>query len=122
MRHTVSLTENYEFRRVYGRGKSAGSGHIVVYAFPNRRKENRLGITVSTKVGKAVIRNKVRRRLKEIYRLQEAKILPGFDIVIVAKVKASGADYNSLHRDFLRLGEKLAILSKTTQAEKGPSR
>ena len=109
MRHTVSLTENFEFRRVYGRGKSAGSAHIVLYALPNRRKMNRLGITVSTKVGKAVVRNQIRRRLKEIYRLQEADILLGFDIVIVARVKASEASYQSLQRDFLYLRKKLGI-------------
>ena len=110
MRHTVSLTENFEFRRVYGRGKSVGSAHIVLYALPNRRKVSRLGITVSTKVGKAVVRNQIRRRLKEIYRSQEVNMLPGFDIVIVARVKASGASYQSLERDFLYVGKKLAIL------------
>ena len=119
MHHTVSLTENYEFRRVYGRGKSAGSGHIVIYILPNRRKINRLGITVSTKVGKAVVRNKVRRRLKEIYRLQETTVLRGFDIVIVARVKAVDASYTQLEKDFFRLGKKLGLFSVESQKQAG---
>ena len=82
----------------------------MLYVLPNRRKVSRLGITVSTKVGKAVVRNQIRRRLKEIYRLQEAQLSPGFDIVIVARVKASGASYQSLERDFLYLGKKLGMI------------
>ena len=119
MHHTQSLTENYEFRRVYGRGKSAGTVHIVAYVLPNRRAYNRLGITVSAKVGKAVLRNKIRRRLKEIYRLEEPSILAGFDIVIVARVKAGESDYHTLRRDFLRLAKKLGILGTNTSHTKG---
>ena len=112
MRHTVSLKENHLFRRLYAKGKSAASPTLAVYIRGNGRKENRLGLTVGTKVGKAVRRNKVRRRLREIYRLHEDRILPGFDVVVVARTKAAFASYSQLQRDFLRLLDKLGILRK----------
>jgi len=107
---------NNEFRRLYAAGKSAATGHIVVYAKRNRRGRSQLGLTVGTKVGKAVIRNRVRRRLKEIYRLHEDEIKRGFDIVIVARVKSQYATYGQLERDFLRLADKLDLRMRETEA------
>ena len=109
MQTTSSIKRNYEFRRLYASGKSAGTSHIVLYAKRNRQGKSQLGITVSTKVGKAVIRNRVRRRLREIYRLYEGEICPGFDLVIVARVKSPTASYAQLERDFLRLRDKLGL-------------
>jgi len=82
----------------------------VLYCKRNRRGQSQLGITVSTKVGNAVVRNRVRRRLREIYRLHEGEICRGFDLVIVARVKSPGASYVQLERDFLRLLDKLGLL------------
>ena len=64
---------------------------------------------MSTKVGKAVVRNKVRRRLKEIYRLHESEMRRGFDLVIVARMKSPSATYQQLEKDFLRLADKLDL-------------
>ena len=74
------------------------------------RPENRLGLTTGTKLGHAVVRNKVRRRLREIYRLHEDELLPGYDIVVVARVRAVHSRYTQLERDFLRLAKKLQLL------------
>lgn len=109
MQFSVSLKKNYEFRRLYTKGKSAASPLIVVYVRKNGAARNRLGITVGTKVGKAVIRNRVRRRLKEIYRLNECRLLRGRDVVIVARVRSRDADYHALERDFLMLCGKLGL-------------
>lgn len=106
---TTSIKQNYEFRRVYQSGKSAATGLIAVYYRKNRRGESRLGITVSTKVGKAVVRNKVRRRLREIYRHREGNIRAGQDIVIVARVKSRYAAYAELERDVCRSLDKLGL-------------
>jgi len=106
---STSLKENYLFRRVYSRGKSAASPYLAMYFRKNGRTENRLGITVSTKLGKAVVRNRVRRRLREIYRLNEARFLPGYDIVAVARFRSVGASYKELEADFIRLAEKLGL-------------
>jgi len=109
LQFTCSIKHNYEFRRLYNAGKSAATGHIAVYCKRSRRGVSQLGITVGTKVGKAVIRNRVRRRLREIYRLHERTIRRGFDIVVVARVKSRTATYQQLEADFLRLMDKLEL-------------
>ena len=101
MEFTSSLKTNNDFRRVYRKGHSAVRPCLVVYARKNGRKENRLGLTVTTKVGKAHTRNLVRRRLREIYRLHEEIMLPGQDMVIVARTRAAGVDYKRLETEFL---------------------
>ena len=111
MKYTVSLKENRVFRRLYAKGRSAVSPTMVLYCRKNGRRENRLGLTTGTKLGHAVVRNRVRRRLREIYRLQEHRFSPGYDIVVVARVRAVYSRYAELERDFLRLAKKLQLLS-----------
>ena len=106
----ISIKENHVFRRLYAKGKSAASGTLVLYVRRSGGRPTRLGLTVSTKVGKAVVRNRVRRRLREIYRLHSPAVARGWDIVIVARVRAAGAPYAVLERDFLKLADKLGIL------------
>jgi len=112
MKFTDSLKKNYEFRRLYSRGKSVVTPVLVVYCRRRRGKENRLGITVSAKIGKAVVRNKVRRRLREIYRLSEDGLKGGFDIVVVARGRAVGAPYRKLEDAFLGACAKLSLLAE----------
>ena len=112
MKKTTTLKQNYEFRRVYNKGKSGVSPFLVVYARPNRGKRNRLGVTVSTKLGKAVTRNRVRRRLREIYRLSQPEMKQGYDIVLVARTRAVTASYPELTRAYRKSCEKLALLEE----------
>lgn len=112
MEHTVSLKNNYDFRRMYAKGESAAAPRLVLYCRKNRGGRNRLGLTVGTKVGKAVVRNRIRRRLREIYRLNEGSLLHGYDIVIVARGRAKDAPYHVLEADFLRLAERLGLSEK----------
>ena len=111
MKYTVSLKENRVFRRLYAKGRSAVSPTMVLYCRKNGRRENRLGLTTGTKLGHAVVRNRVRRRLREIYRLQEHRLSPGYDIVVVGRDRAVYSRYAELERDFLRLAKKLQLLS-----------
>lgn len=106
----VTVKENYEFRRIYRKGKSAVSPQLVIYCQRNRRGHSRLGVSVSTKLGCAVVRNRVRRRIREIYRLNKAKMLPGYDLIVVARVWAVETDYQKLDRTYLRLLEQLDLL------------
>ena len=106
----VTVKENYEFRRIYRKGKSAVSPRLVIYCQRNRRGHSRLGVSVSTKLGCAVVRNRVRRRIREIYRLNKAKMLPGYDLIVVARVRAVETDYQKLDRTYLRLLEQLDLL------------
>lgn len=104
-----TLKKNSDFRRLYAKGKSAVTPYLVVYARPNRLGENRLGYTVSVKLGHAVVRNRVRRRLREIYRLNATQLRQGHDIVIVARSRAVGSEYRKLNAAFLRACESLGL-------------
>ncbi|SMC57319.1 ribonuclease P protein component [Papillibacter cinnamivorans] len=110
MRYSKPLKKNYEFKRLYSRGKQAVSPCMAVYCRPNRTEVDRIGITVGGKIGNAVKRNRVRRRLKEIYRLNEHLLRTGFDIVVVARVRAEYAPYRELEESFLSLCGKLKLL------------
>ena len=110
MKYSVSLKSNRDFRRLYSRGKRAVCPTLVLYVQTNRQGRNRLGITVSKKLGNAVTRNRVRRRLREIYRLHEEEFLPGRDLVIVARVRGVHVSYWTLDRDLMKLARKLDLL------------
>ena len=112
MKFTSTLKKNYEFHRLYSKGRSAVTPYLVVYARATRRPGNRVGITVSTKLGKAVKRNRVRRRLREIYRLNESRFVPGTELVIVARGRAVTAAYRQLETAFLSACGKLGILTE----------
>lgn len=112
MKYSVSLKENRAFRRLYSKGKFAACSTLVLYWRPNRMEKNRLGLTVSTKLGHAVVRNKIRRRLREIYRLHEEEFKKGVDLVIVARARAPQVDYWKLDRDFQKMAQKLGLLPK----------
>jgi len=110
VKHTVSLKQNYEFRRLYSRGKSAVCPCLALYSRKNRQGRNRLGVTVGVKVGKAVRRNRTRRRIREAYRVHEERFLKGYDLVVVARVRAGHARYGELERSLLQLAGRLGLL------------
>ena len=114
MKFTDTLKLNYEFHRLYSKGQSAVTPYLVVYARKSRRPGNRIGFTVSTKLGKAVKRNRIRRRLREIYRLNESRFLRGTDLVVVARARAADAGYRQLEYAFLSAAKKLGILSENS--------
>lgn len=116
MKKTAPLKENHLFRRAYNRGKSAADSRLALYVRGNGQRANRLGLTVSTKVGCAVVRNRVRRRLREIYRLHEDGLVGGRDVVVVARTRAASSDYHQLEKSFLRLADKLELLKKEGKA------
>ena len=111
MKHTVTLKQNHEFRRLYSKGKTAASAYLALYCRKNRMGVSRLGLTTGVKLGHAVQRNRVRRRLREIYRTNEGRFLPGRDIVVVARVKSVYARYGELEHSFLKLARKLELLN-----------
>ena len=110
MEFTTALKLNHVFRRLYAKGESAVGSFVVVYSRRNGTRENRLGITAGTKLGHAVSRNRARRRIREIYRLNEHRLKPGYDIVIVARARAVDGDFEAMQKSFLRLCGKLGLL------------
>ena len=109
MKFSGSLKLNHIFQRLY---KTTGqaNGCLVLYARKNRTNTNRVGITVSKKLGKAHVRNRVRRRLREVYRLNETRFQPGWDIVVVARTKAIHAPFEKLTEQYLAAAAKAGIL------------
>ena len=112
MKHTVSLKLNHEFRRLYSKGRTAASPYMAVYCRKTRLNVSRLGLTTGVKLGKAVKRNRVRRRLREIYRLSEDNMKRGLELVIVARVRAAEASYRELEKSFVKACRKLDVLEK----------
>jgi ribonuclease P protein component len=110
MKFSSSLKLNHIFQRLY-RTNGQANGYLVLYARKNRTNTNRVGITVSKKLGHAVVRNRVRRRIREVYRLNEEKFQPGWDIVIVARTKAINAKFDRLTSAYLQLADKAGILN-----------
>ena len=111
MKFSCSLKLNHIFRQLYATSGVANS-YLVLYARKNRTATNRVGITASKKLGHAVVRNRVRRRLREVYRLNEDLFAPGWDIVVVARSRCIDADFGKLTRAYLSLAEKAGILVK----------
>ena len=111
MLHTISLNENHRFRALYARGRHSAGGRLAVYAMKNRLKDtSRMGITVSSKLGGAVTRNRVRRRLRECYRMLEQDTHTRWDIVIVARHGALQSDFAGLKREMRAHLRKLDIV------------
>lgn len=109
MKFSSSLKLNHVFRRLYSSAAYANA-YLVLYARKNHTHANRVGITVGKKLGHAVVRNRVRRRLREVYRLNEDRFLPGYDIVVVARSRTVGASFDQLRRSYLSLAKKAGIL------------
>ena len=109
MKFSSALKLNHIFRRLYST-QGFANGMLVLYARPNRTGLNRVGITTGKKLGHAVVRNRARRRLREVYRLNEDKFKPGFDIVVVARHRCITADFQKLTSSYLSLAQKAGIL------------
>ena len=114
MQYTTTLKQNHEFRRLYAKGRNAVTPTLVIYARRNRTGGNRVGFTVTVKLGHAVVRNRIRRRLREIYRLHEEELRRGYDLVIVARGRSVDAVYRDLERDFLSACGRLSLLEDRT--------
>ena len=109
MKFSSALKLNHIFRRLYAT-KGLANGYLVFYARPNRLGLNRVGITAGKKLGHAVVRNRVRRRLREVYRLNEDRFAPGWDIVVVARSRCVDADFRKLTAAYLSLAQKAGVL------------
>lgn len=114
MKRAVTLKQNHEFRRMYQKGASAVGGGMVVYCRKNKLDHNRLGITASVKLGHAVVRNRARRRLREVYRLNGDKLRTGYDVILVARGKTASMPWQDLNGTFLRLCRKLDLLRESS--------
>ena len=104
MKFSESLKKNADFQKVYKMGRSYANRLLVMYVLKNGGNKNRLGISVSKKVGNSVIRHRITRLIRESYRLQEDMFNSGLDIVVIARVNARNAGYHEVESAILHLG------------------
>ena len=99
--------KNKDFQVVYKKGKSYANRHLIMYVLENNTEENRLGISVSKKVGNSVVRHRVTRLIRESYRLNKESIKKGYDIVIIARASAKEMGYHEIESSLLHLVKKM---------------
>ena len=105
MKFSESLKKNHQFQFVYKYGKSYANRYLVMYIKENGTDRNRIGISVSKKVGNSVVRHRVTRLLRESYRVHEAVFNSGLDIVIIARANAASVGYYEIENALLHLGK-----------------
>lgn len=98
MKKTQTIKSNRTFRFLYRKGKSYANPYLALYAHKNRNGINSIGITVNKKIGKAVVRNRIKRLIRESYRCHEGSVQDGYDLVVVSRFKMAGADYHRTER------------------------
>lgn len=109
MIRSESLKKNKDFKIVYQNGTSYANRLLVMYVLKNQHKKNRLGISVSKKVGNSVVRHRVTRLIRESYRLNERSFRQGLDIVVVARPNAKDKSYQEIESALMHLAGRMKI-------------
>ena len=105
MEYSESLKKNRDFKTVYGNGKSR--------VMKNGTEKNRIGISVSKKVGNSVVRHHLTRLIREIYRLNEHHFKKGLDIIFIVRVNAKKTDYHTLEKALMHVADIHRVLEKS---------
>ena len=107
--------KNKDFQIVYKKGISYANKYLVMYVLKNKEEENRLGISVSKKVGNSVIRHRITRLIRESYRLQSKEFETGYDIVVIARTGAKEKNYSEIESALLHLGKLHNIIDEESE-------
>lgn len=105
MKFSESLKKNKDFQVVYRKGKSLANKYLVMYVMKNELERNRIGISVSKKVGNSVVRHHLARLIRENYRLLEENFQCGYDIIIVVRVNAKEITFADMKSALIHLGK-----------------
>ena len=110
--HSESLKKNRDFQLIYKEGKSYANRYLVLYVRENGLARNRLGVSVSKRVGNSVVRHRITRLVRESYRLQEDMFNSGLDMVVIARVHAKGKSFEEIRSALLHLGKLQGVIKK----------
>lgn len=116
MKHE-KLRKNSEFHLVYRRGRSFANNLLVLYVFKNRKNHingvpfNRIGISVSKKVGKSVVRSRVKRLISESYRLNKDRYQEGYDFIIIDRVSSHDKSYSEIEKALIHVFKKAGLVN-----------
>ncbi len=109
MKEIETLTGKAQFELVYKKGRALGAREVIIRVLPNGLDITRYGLTVSRRIGKAVVRNRIKRRLREILRRMD---LPaGWDLIVAARNPAAQADYTTLGRSVVTLLVRAGLIT-----------
>lgn len=117
MQFSESLKKNKDFQLTYKKGKSYANRYLVMYVRENGTSGNRLGLSVSKKVGNSVVRHRVTRLLRESYRLQEEHFRRGYDVIVIARASAKDRSYQEIESAVVHLGKLHHIYLEDTQQD-----
>nr|WP_177296195.1 ribonuclease P protein component [uncultured Blautia sp.] len=117
MKYSESLKKNSDFQQVYRHGTSYANRYLVMYVLENQYMKNRLGISVSKKVGNSVVRHRVTRLIRESYRLNELLFKNSLDIVVIARPSAKEKSYQEIESALLHLARKHQIAGEKKNEE-----
>lgn len=114
MKYSESLKKNQDFQKVYRKGKSFGNKYLVMYLLENDLGKNRVGISVSKKVGNSVVRHHLTRLIRESYRLHETNFQCGYDFVVIARTSAKDKGYHDIESALIHLGKLHNVYNEET--------
>ncbi len=114
MKAATTVKENHIFRRAYRKGHTAVRSGMVIYCLPTRRGNCRLGITASTKLGKAVVRNFVRRRIRSLWHDHKGEMAGSYDVIIVARSRMVTDKFAKLEKQYVSAMRELGLLPEET--------
>ena len=117
MKYSESLKKNKDFQLVYKKGTSFANRYLVMYVLVNQLNKNRVGISVSKKVGNSVVRHHLARLIRESYRLNEERLKCGYDIVIVVRVNGKEQGFHSIESALMHLGKLTKIIKSEENEE-----
>ncbi|MDO4339711.1 MAG: ribonuclease P protein component [Eubacteriales bacterium] len=117
MKYSESLKKNKDFQQVYKNGTSQANRYLVMYVLENQYRKNRLGISVSKKVGNSVVRHRVTRLIRESYRLNETLFKNSLDIVVIARPSAKSITFSEMESALLHLAGRHHIAGKNDDKE-----
>ena len=112
MKSTIGLQKDRDFRKVYRHRNSMANRLLIIYIRENQEEYNRVGFTVSKKVGKATVRNRVKRRMKESYRLRHHHVKLGYDVVFIARDTAADSSLAEIDSAMMHLLQKKKLIKK----------
>ena len=112
-----SLKKYGDFQRVYKKGQSYANKYLVMYILKQDTQKNRIGISVSKKVGNSVVRHRLTRLIRESYRLNESEFVSGLDMIVIARPGAKGRNFFEIESALLHLCRLHSILKKEEKKE-----
>ena len=110
MRRKYSLKTKKDFLRLYRRGKTSVDSKLVVYVKKGEANNCRIGFSISKKIGNAVVRNRIKRQLREIFRSRKSELNNIYDLVVVVRKGSVGATYQQLDKTFFYHCKKLGLI------------